>query len=469
MESSQGRRWRVLIIGVLALAVGCQEPAQRTSPGALPRPPVGSIEPRINATTYFAHGHLLERQGQFERAVVQYRKALRLRPQFLSARNRLGITLNKLGRHFEASDEFRRAIADYPNLAYLHNNLGFSLYLEERYAEAEAALQRALELKPDFARAHMNRALVLARLERFDEAYSELLAAGNEADACFNMGMILTEAGRYAEAAQYLETALALRPDFEAARRQLRSVARLAAAVAQTSQPPAPVAEQHTRTAAGDAALAMAAGTPVETPPAEQPTAPGIEAADTTTAPEPPPSADESVPADVGSEQPEPSADTDATGPVEAEAALAQPSAEPTVAAAAQAPVVVAADVEAPREAVDAGQYVHASGFDPLAALEPLLRPCVDLEALLDAFSLVLGPRLDRMIPFDHASAIRETQPVDGPAWLSRLGAGLLAALRDPAASVRELWHQLGSYLSSEPHEQQSGRPVPDHASPACY
>jgi Flp pilus assembly protein TadD len=227
---SQGRVWLAMAAMCLVCS-SCNQPPQKTTLGNLPGPAASDLEPKVNATTYFAHGHLLERQGQFERAVVQYRKAVALQPDFLSARNRLGITLNKLGRHAEATAQFEQAVASHPGLAYLHNNLGFSLYLEGEYGKAEAALEQALSLQSDFSRAHFNRALVLARLERFDDAFSELMQAGGEPDACFNMGILLTEAEQYAAAARYLESALALKPDFDAAQQQLREVSRLAAEV----------------------------------------------------------------------------------------------------------------------------------------------------------------------------------------------------------------------------------------------
>jgi Flp pilus assembly protein TadD len=225
-----GRFWLAFAGISLMFFVGCQQsPPQKGTLGNLPNQFPSGEEPRVNATTYFAHGHLLERQGQFERAAVQYQRALALQPEFLSARNRLGITLNKLGRNAEATWQFQRALVEHPGTAYLHNNLGFSLYLQGKYEQAEAALTSALELKPDFARAHMNLALVLARLGRFEEAFNELTQTGSEADACYNMGILLAEAEKYAEAAQYLEGALAARPDFDAARQQLREVSRLAA------------------------------------------------------------------------------------------------------------------------------------------------------------------------------------------------------------------------------------------------
>jgi len=224
-------RYQLILSGAAFLVlVGCQTASmQQSNPGLLPSPLATDHERRINASTYFAHGHLLERQFQLERAVVQYRKALRGHPDFVAALNRLGITLNKLDRHAEAAEQFQLAIAKQPTTAHLHNNLGFSLYLEGRYEDAATALQAALALQPQYARARINHALVLAKLTRFDEAFTELNEACGQADAYFNMGVMLTEAERYAEAAHYLEAALEARPTFEAARVQLHEVSRLAA------------------------------------------------------------------------------------------------------------------------------------------------------------------------------------------------------------------------------------------------
>ncbi len=220
----------VVVLGaMLAWTVGCQSESRQPAPGALPTGLDTEIAPRLNASTYFAHGHLLERQGSCERACEQYRKALELSPNFLSARNRLGIALNKLGRHAEASGHFRTAIRENPTEAYLYNNLGFSLYLEGRYDAAEEALRQALELDPDYGRARMNRGVVLARLGRYDEALSDFTICSGAADAYYNLAVIQTEVGDFAEAAQTLELALQADPRLEAARQQLHLVARVAA------------------------------------------------------------------------------------------------------------------------------------------------------------------------------------------------------------------------------------------------
>jgi len=278
-----------LLCGVLLLA-GCRTESKQPAPGALPTGRVADVTPRLNASTYFAHGHLLERQGDYEHAIQQYRQALALKPDFLSARNRLAIALNKLGRHGEATREFRQAVAQDPTQAYLYNNLGFSLYLENRYQEAADVLRHALELRPDYARARMNYGVVLARLGQYDQALAEFTLATSQADAYYNLGVIQTDLGDYAAAARSLESALSLDPGFDVARQQLHEVARLAAtqspmAVPASSARMAQAEPPSQGLAPGAAASAEAAGLELAAsrdltvrPQAEEPPAPGTTA-----------------------------------------------------------------------------------------------------------------------------------------------------------------------------------------------
>lgn len=225
---------RLIGMAVAAAAMvtlaACQTQETRTaSPGALPTGPSG-VAPQIDASTYAAHGELLERRGDLARAAQQYRRALELSPKMHSVRNRLGVTLNKLGMHAEATAEFRRVLLKQPTEAHVHNNLGFSLYLEGKYDEAEPVLVHALELDPGFRRARMNHGLVLAKLGRYDAALEEFTQAGDVADAHFNVAVVQAEAGDYAAAAQSLEQALRHNPKLDAARDHLRQISRLAAA-----------------------------------------------------------------------------------------------------------------------------------------------------------------------------------------------------------------------------------------------
>lgn len=219
------------LLTLIVLAVGCQEnnSGVEAQPGLLPDTDGLATQPRVDAATHYAYGHLLEQQEHFEQALEQYRMAIESGTDYYAAINRRGIVLNKLGRHREATDSFIKASEMAPSNAHLFNNLGFSLYLENRLPEAEIALGRSIDIRPDFGKARMNLAVVLAKLGRYQEALEQFAQVGGEADAHFNLAVIQTDAGDYLAAIEQLNTALELNPELDEARDQLRTIAVLAA------------------------------------------------------------------------------------------------------------------------------------------------------------------------------------------------------------------------------------------------
>lgn len=381
----------------LALTLfGCEQPQQQAAaPGALPRHSTEGSNSSISSTTLFAHGHLLERQGAFEQAVTQYERALEGRPTFIAARNRLGITLNKLARHADATREFEKLVTMQPGSAYVLNNLGFSYYLENRFDEAQQTLARALEIKPGFQRARMNYALALAKVGRFDASFEQFKQVCTPPDAYYNIGLLLTEAGRYAEAAQYLEGALELRPEFEAARGQLLEVARLAAVSPGAGA--APILTQREAPAAisiapneQPARLASAAPTAAEPPTIIQPTP--VRAAPIQPAPV---SAPLPVPAPAGDAGPQLLVPTTVSTPSRTAPASVPPA--PTVPAPATPAVTPSVSTPAP-----ATPSTGETPADPNAVAE-----CTDR---FDRLAQMLAADMNRVTAMGPAAAAPVTQ-----------------------------------------------------------
>jgi Flp pilus assembly protein TadD len=102
---------------------------------------------------------------------------LDLRPDDGASLHRLGRLRAKGGDDAAAADLYRRAAAALPRLAPIHNDLGVSLHRLGRRGEALEALGRAIALDPDYAAARGNRGFVLLEMQRFDEATDALLAA----------------------------------------------------------------------------------------------------------------------------------------------------------------------------------------------------------------------------------------------------------------------------------------------------
>jgi protein O-mannosyl-transferase len=122
------------------------------------------------AEAHYDFARALFLSKQTDEAVVHYQAALAIKPDFAEARNNFGLVLRSCGRLDEAIDQFRMAVASKPDLAEAHNNLGLALARKGMLDEPIVQFRAALEIKPDDAEAHANLAFALAQKGRLDEA-----------------------------------------------------------------------------------------------------------------------------------------------------------------------------------------------------------------------------------------------------------------------------------------------------------
>jgi len=218
------------LLGVVADARGAPERAV----GLIGRALEIRESPRFHCNLGMALGHL----KRHDAAVVSYRRALQLRPNYPEALNNLGVSLEALGDSAAAVAQYRQALALQPDQAAWWGNLGNVLMARKDSAGAEAAYRRAVELGPDLAailgqlghaqgkggaaapEAHHNLANALRQLGRLVEAEAAarqaLALRPDHPDALGLLGTVLREQGRLAEAEASLRQAVALRPDHAA-------------------------------------------------------------------------------------------------------------------------------------------------------------------------------------------------------------------------------------------------------------
>ena len=163
-------------------------------------------------------GLLLAGRGQRTEAAASYREALRHNPRYVEALNNLGHVLRELGEQREAGARYREAVELDPARADSHCNLGYALLDVRRVADAAASFRSALALQPD----HLSASLGLAAAVRVqglaDEAEASCRAAlaahPRSAAALSLLGELYADRGRFAEAQELFERAIALDPDF---------------------------------------------------------------------------------------------------------------------------------------------------------------------------------------------------------------------------------------------------------------
>jgi spermidine synthase len=106
---------------------------------------------RLNPEYMEAHnnlGNALARSGNLPEAEVEYRAALRLAPALLETRDALGRLLAARGRPKEAVEQFALTVALDPTFAQGRFDLGQALWRLGRWAQALQHFQEAIKLAP---------------------------------------------------------------------------------------------------------------------------------------------------------------------------------------------------------------------------------------------------------------------------------------------------------------------------------
>jgi tetratricopeptide (TPR) repeat protein len=118
------------------------------------------------SVVYNGLGVDLEQKGEVDKAIVLYRKALEIEPDYAQAHYNLGVALAKKGDLDGAIAQYQAALKINPNYAVVHNNLGVALYQKSRVDEAVFHFQEALRLNPHYVDAQVNLAQVEAWLRQ---------------------------------------------------------------------------------------------------------------------------------------------------------------------------------------------------------------------------------------------------------------------------------------------------------------
>jgi tetratricopeptide (TPR) repeat protein len=164
----------------------------------------------------------LQKRGKIDAAILEYQKALYLRPQRIgfddpATYNNLGLALALRGRSEEAIAQYQKALEIRPDCAYVHCNLGRTLQARGRIEEAITHYRKAIEVQPDCAEAYSGLGLALQVQGRIEEALTQHRKAvkvkPDYGEGHYHLGNALARRGRLDEAIRQFRQTLELHPD----------------------------------------------------------------------------------------------------------------------------------------------------------------------------------------------------------------------------------------------------------------
>lgn len=177
-----------------------------------------------NARGWEGEGRCLLALKEYQQAEAALKKATRLDAGNWKAQQSLGMLYADLGRYDDAIVSYRAALKSRPVEASILNNLGVAYYLKKDYGQSIEILERALQTaRPeDRKRIYNNLGRAHARSGSYSRAVDAFRRGSDLATAYNNVGVILLEEEKPAEAAGCFEKAIKASPShYEVARENL--------------------------------------------------------------------------------------------------------------------------------------------------------------------------------------------------------------------------------------------------------
>ena len=163
-------------------------------------------------------GHAFKASGDLSAAIKSYEDALNFNPNYIDAIGSLAVALREQGNLGSAINSYRRALKIEPENAEICYNLGNVLKERGEISAAIDSYKRALQIKPTYLEACNN--LGLALMDAGDtggaiKSYERALQINPVcSDAYNNMGLALVDVGDIGGAINSYKQALQIKPDY---------------------------------------------------------------------------------------------------------------------------------------------------------------------------------------------------------------------------------------------------------------
>jgi tetratricopeptide (TPR) repeat protein len=188
-----------------------------------------------SAEFFIFAAQMCERQGDIPQARNNFQRALAMWPGHVEVLRAAARMEDRQGNLPLAENLYQQAVTANPQHAGAFNDLGLCLARQGKLDPSLQVLEQAVQLQPAKSLYRNNAATVLVEMRQDQRALAHLAAVHGAADANYNIGQLLVQRGRSADAAPYFQAALQQKPDMQVAQDAL---AKLQGAQVTVSTPP---------------------------------------------------------------------------------------------------------------------------------------------------------------------------------------------------------------------------------------
>lgn len=124
-------------------------------------------------------GDVYGRQGDKQRALQEFQKAIELKPNYGDAYHNLANTYRELGQFDKALENYQKAASYNPNLWQSYQNIAALYFQAKQYDKAQEFIQKAIEINPKNINLRVNLAIVFLMMgnkEKAKEIFSLILS-----------------------------------------------------------------------------------------------------------------------------------------------------------------------------------------------------------------------------------------------------------------------------------------------------
>lgn len=173
-----------------------------------------------------SYAKLMEEAGNTTEAESHYQKVIAEQPQNIEAIVGLGRVQQATARIDLAEQSFHKALRIDPRSACALHGLGQFYGARDRWDEAVELLNKAVVESPNERAYRYDLAVALVRTDNVESALPHFIRTVGDAEAHYNVGLILHQQGKLVESEQQFRMALSRKPDLEQAQYWLNTVMR---------------------------------------------------------------------------------------------------------------------------------------------------------------------------------------------------------------------------------------------------